>query len=104
MSNRRRRLTEDRALRDAALTLVRDDIEHLRGDVREKGIIARIASSAALGAADIVEEGVELAEKHKPASYGIGAVFAMILGWWALGGGDSDDRDDHDDYAWDGKD
>tara|TARA_B100000678_G_C18169471_1_gene486573 strand:+ start:862 stop:1176 length:315 start_codon:yes stop_codon:yes gene_type:complete len=104
MSNRKRQLLEDRALRDAALALVKNDIEHLRGDVREKGIVARVASSAALGASDIIEEGVELVEKHKPASYGIGAVLAMILGWWALGGGGSDEGDDHDDYAWDGND
>ena len=49
MSRRARQLAEDRALRDAALALVKDDIAHLRGDVREKGIVARIASSAALG-------------------------------------------------------
>ena len=104
MSNRKRQLVEDRALRNAALSLVKNDIEHLRGDVREKGIFARVLSSAALGTADIVEEGVELAEKHKPASYGIGAVLAMILGWWALGGGGSDDHGDGDDYAWDGND
>ncbi|WP_370176992.1 hypothetical protein [Alteriqipengyuania sp.] len=100
MSRRARQLAEDRALRDAALALVKDDIAHLRGDLREKGIVARIASSAALGTADIVEEGMELAEKHKPASYGIGAILAMIVGWWALGGG-SGARDDEDDYAWD---
>ena len=102
MSDRKRQLVEDRALRDAALALVKNDIEHLRGDVKEKGIVARIASSAALGASDIIEEGVELVERHKPASYSIGAVLAMVLGWWALGGNGSDEDDD--DYAWDGND
>ena len=97
--SRRQQLEEDRALRDAALALVKDDIAHLRGDVQEKGIVARIASSAALGTADIIEEGVELAQKHKPASYGIGAVLAMVLGWWALGGGSG--NSDGEDYAWD---
>lgn len=99
MSARKRQMEEDRALRDAARALVRDDIDHLKGDVEEKGIVARVASSAMMGAADIVEEGIELVDKHKPASYGIGAVFAMILGWWALGG-DSSESDDED-YAWD---
>ncbi|NCP17856.1 MAG: hypothetical protein GW855_01695 [Erythrobacter sp.] len=100
MSQRARQLAEDRALRDAALALVKGDIAHLRGDIEEKGIVARIASSAALGTADIVEEGVELVEKHKPASYGVGAVLALVLGWWALGGGNSGKSDDED-YAWD---
>lgn len=99
MSSRKLRMEEDRALRDAARALVKDDIAHLKGDVEEKGILARIGKSAALGTVDIVEEGLELAQKHKPASYGIGAVFAAVLGWWALGGtsGESDDED----YAWD---
>ena len=83
-----------------ARALVKDDIDHLKGDVEEKGIVARIANSALLGATDIFEEGKELAEKHKPASYGIGAVIAAVIGWWALGGGRSDESDDED-YAWD---
>ena len=99
MNPRKLRMEEDRALRDAARALVKDDIDHLKGDVEEKGIGARIASSALMGAGDIVTEGKDLFEKHKPASYGIGAVIAMILGWWALGG-DSDKSDDED-YAWD---
>ena len=96
MKPHKARMEEDRALRDAARALVMDDIDHLKGDVEEKGIVARIASSVLLGATDIFEEGKELAEKHKPASYGIGAVIA----WWALGGGRSDESDDED-YAWD---
>ena len=99
MSPRKRQMEEDRAPRDAARTLVKDDIAHLKGDVEEKGIGARIASSALLGVGDIVSEGRELVEKHKPASYGIGAILAMILGWWALGG--DDDEPEDDDYAWD---
>ena len=99
MNPRKRQMEEDRALRDAARALVKDDIAHLKGDVEEKGIVARIASSALLGATDIFDEGKELFEAHKPASYGVGAVFAMILGWWALGG-DSEESDDED-YAWD---
>ena len=94
------RMEEDRALRNAARALVQDDIDHLKGDVEEKGILARIASSALIGATDIFEEGKELAEKHKPASYGIGAVIAAVIGRWALGGGESDQSDDED-YAWD---
>ena len=99
MSARKRQMEEDRALRDAARALVKNDIEHLKGDVEERGIAARIASSALLGAGDIFDEGKELFEQHKPASYGIGAVLAAILGWWALGSS-SDDSDDED-YAWD---
>jgi len=99
MSSRKLQMEEDRALRDAARALVKDDIAHLKGDVEEKGILARIASSAAMGTADIVHEGMELVEKHKPASYGIGAVFAAILGWWALGS--KSDESDDEDYAWD---
>lgn len=100
MSRRALQLQEDRALRDAARALVKHDIAHLRGDVQEKGIFARILSSAALGTADIVDEGMELVERHKPASYGVGAILAMIVGWWALGGDGSGNSDDED-YAWD---
>ncbi|MBB3032971.1 hypothetical protein [Alteriqipengyuania lutimaris] len=99
MSARKLRMEEDRALRDASRALVKDDIAHLKGDVEEKGIGARIASSALMGVSDIFSEGKELFEKHKPASYGIGAVFAAILGWWALGG--KSDESDDEDYAWD---
>ena len=38
---------------------------------------------------------MELVERHKPASYGIGAVLAAVVGWWALGG-DSGKFDDED--------
>lgn len=99
MNRRARQLEEDRALRNAARALVKGDIAHLKGDVEEKGIVARIASSAMLGAGDIMEEGIELAGRHKPASYGIGALAAMVLGWWALGG--NSDKSDDEDYAWD---
>ncbi len=100
MNPRKLQMEEDRALRDAALMLVKDDIAHLRGDIEEKGIVARIASSAAMGTVDIFEEGMEFAQENKPVSYGIGAVLAAVVGWWALGGGKSDDSDDED-YAWD---
>ena len=98
-----RQMEEDRALRDAARGLVKNDIAHLKGVVEEKGIVARIASSAMMGVGDIVGEGMELAERHKPASYGLGAIFAVVLGSWALSGGGSDESDDED-YAWDEKD
>ena len=100
MNPKLRQMEEDRALRDAARALVRNDVDHLKGDVEEKGIGARIASSALLGVGDVFSEGKELVEKHKPASYGVGALLAMALGWWALGGRDSDESDDGD-YAWD---
>ena len=100
MNPRKARMEEDRALRDAARALVKDDIDHLKGDVEEKGIGARIANSALLGVSDIFAEGKELAEKNKPASYGIGAAVAAVIGWWALGGRKSDESDDEN-YAWD---
>jgi len=99
MTSRKLQMEEDRALRDAARALVKGDIAHLRGDVEEKGIAARVASSIKLGASDIFDEGMELVERHKPASYGLGAVLAAVVGWWALGSG-SDESDDRD-YAWD---
>ena len=99
MTSRKLQMAEDRALRDAALALVKGDIAHLRGDVEEKGIGARVASSIKLGASDIFDEGKELVERHKPASYGLGAVLAAVVGWWALGSG-SGESDDQD-YAWD---
>ena len=99
MTSRKLQMEEDRALRDAARALVKGDIAHLRGDVEEKGIAARVASSIKLGASDVFDEGMELAERHKTASYGLGAVLAAVVGWWALGSG-SDESDDQD-YAWD---
>ena len=44
MTSRKIQMEEDRALRDAARALVKGDIAHLRGDVEEKGIAARVAS------------------------------------------------------------
>lgn len=65
MSDPRRKMVEDRALRDAAMALVKADIAHLRNDLTTKGIGARLMDRVAEGANDVLEEAVDVAENHR---------------------------------------
>lgn len=65
MSDPLRKMIEDRALRDAAMALVKADIAHLRNDLTTKGIGARLMDRVADGANDVLEEAVDVAENHR---------------------------------------
>ena len=90
-------MAEDKALRDAALALVKADIEHLKADMRAKGIGERALDRVSEGAVDVYEEARELAGSNK----GIFAtLIAALFVWFArhpllewLGLEDSDEED-----------
>lgn len=75
-----RQLREDRALRDAALALVKADISHLKNDVGVKGVGARLASRLSDGAADVFDEAVEVADSNRGV---LAALIAAIVLWFA---------------------
>lgn len=65
MSDPLRKMIEDRALRDAAMALVKADIAHLRNDLTTKGVGARLMDRVAEGANDVLDEAVDVAENHR---------------------------------------
>lgn len=75
-----RKLTEDRAMRDAARTLVTADIANLRADLAGKGFGVRIVDRIHEGAADLFEEAVELADSNRGV---LAALVGAVLLWFA---------------------
>lgn len=73
-------LREDRALRNAALTLVKADVAHVRADLTSRGVGARIFDRIGEGAVDVFEEAVEVAENHRGA---LATLVAAIILWFA---------------------
>lgn len=80
MSDLRRRLAEDRALRDAALALFKTDLAFIRGDLRDKGVGARLASRMGEGTRDLLDDGVDYAAANKGK---VAAVIAAAGLWFA---------------------
>ena len=80
MSRLERQLREDKALRDAALALVRADLAHLRGDFGAKSIGARFVDRMTEGAVDVFEEAVEVADDHKGV---LATLLAAVVLWFA---------------------
>lgn len=79
MSDPRRKMVEDRALRDAAMALVKADIAHLRNDLTTKGIGARLMDRVAEGANDVLDEAVDVAENHRGVLITLVAAIALWL-------------------------
>jgi hypothetical protein len=75
-----RHFREDRLLRDAARALVEADVANLRAGLAERSIPGRIADRISEGAADVLDEAVEVAEDHKGA---IAALVGAIVLWFA---------------------
>ena len=71
-------MKEDRALRDAAMALVKADIEHIRSDVSGRGLGTRIADRVSEVSTDVFDEAVEIAEDNK----GVLAALAGALVLW----------------------
>jgi len=81
MSTKRyRQMIEDRNLRDAALALVKADIEHVRGDMSVKGIGERMVGRASDGALEVFEEAAEVAENNRGI---LATLVAAIVIWFA---------------------
>jgi hypothetical protein len=73
-------LREDRALRNAALALVRADLAHVRADLSARGVGSRIVDRIGEGAVDVFEEAVEVADNHRGA---LATLVAAIILWFA---------------------
>lgn len=82
MADLKERLREDRAMRDAAKSLVSNDIANLRGDLDEKGLAARFASRMKEGAEGVVEESTAFAKENpKRVGSGLAIGLGLILAW-----------------------
>ncbi|MDE1466791.1 hypothetical protein [Aurantiacibacter sp. D1-12] len=82
MADLKDRLREDRAMRDAAKSLVTNDIANLRGDLDEKGLAARFASRMKEGAEGVVEESTAFAKENpKRVSSGFAIGLGLLLAW-----------------------
>lgn len=73
-------MREDRLLRDAARALVDADIANLRADIAARSISTRIMDRIGEGAADVLDEAVEVADDNKGV---IATLIAAIVLWFA---------------------
>lgn len=82
MADLEQQLREDRALRNAAKRLVTSSISHVKDDMAQKGLAARLLDRAKDGAAEIAENSVDLAAKNR-AQVGTGIAFGLLafVGW-----------------------
>jgi hypothetical protein len=97
------RLAEDKALRDAALSLFSADLALVRADLAERGVGARIADRIGESTMEMVDEAADYAEANKGK---VAAGIAAIVLWFARGpilnalgkllGDDDEDGDDKD--------
>lgn len=74
------KLSEDRAIRDAARALITADIANLRADLAGRGFGERIVDRINEGAADLFDEAVELADRNRGV---LAALLGAILLWFA---------------------
>lgn len=102
MSPSRARMLEDKRLRDAARSVVKDDIDNLKTDLSARSASGRIADRIAAGASDIYDEAIDVARDHKGA---LAAIAGALVLWFArnpllatLFGDDWAEDDDDADY------
>ncbi len=80
MSSRGRQMRESRALRDAALALVKADIANLKGDLVKRSPTERAMDTAKEAAIDVLDEAAYIADQHKGIA---SAIVAAIILWFA---------------------
>jgi len=80
MSDAATRLSEDRALRDASLALVKADIAHLRNSLADRSLSERFVDRVSEGAVDVFEEAMDVADNHRGA---LATLIAAIFVWFA---------------------
>ena len=99
MSEQRRRLLEDRMMRDTAKRLVSSDYRHLKGDLRERGLGSRVAGRMREGAEGLADDAKRFADDNTGS---VGAGFALATGAvlaWIF----RDELSDAFDRLWHGK-
>ncbi len=80
MSKLLRQMKEDRAMRDTAQTLFKADLEHLKTEMRNKGIKDRIVGRVGETTADMLEEAADLASENKGVLGALGVALALWFG------------------------
>jgi len=80
MKSMDQQLAEDRALRDAALRLVKADVGFIRQDLAERGPGGRIVDRVSDATIDTVDDAVDYAQEHRVMV--IGAAIAIVA-WFA---------------------
>ena len=76
------RLSEDKALRDAALALFKADLAMVRADLKERGLGSRVADRVGESTMDMLDEAVDYAEDNKGK---VAAGIAAVVLWFARG-------------------
>jgi hypothetical protein len=78
----RRRMAEDKAMRDSALALFKADLAMVRADLGERGLGARVKDRLGESTMDVLDEAVDFAEENKGA---VAAAAAAVVLWFARG-------------------
>lgn len=82
MSPAKRRLLEDRAMRDAARAVVKADVELIKSDVREEGAVSRTMSAGTDYLKLVGEGALDLANEHRAKTGGLIAMAIALLAAW----------------------
>lgn len=80
MTDLEQRFVEDRALRDAARTVLLADLEHARASFSAKGIADRVGGRIGDGAKDVYEVAKEQADDNRGI---IAAIIGALILWFA---------------------
>ncbi|WP_114519894.1 hypothetical protein [Altererythrobacter sp. ZODW24] len=103
MSKLLRQMNEDRAMRDTAQTLFKADLEHLKSEMRSRGIGDRIADRVGETTADMLEEAADVASANKGILGALGVALALWFGripiLVALGLAEANQELDNDGHA-----
>ena len=78
MNARERDMRADRALRNAALSLVKADIAHVKEDLSARSVKDRVTDRMTHGALDLFEEATEIADNNR----GVLATLLAAVGIW----------------------
>ncbi len=74
------RMMQDKAVRDAALALVKADVDQLRADLGVRTIGARVVDRVSESASDMLDEAADLVDNNRGV---LAALVAALLVWLA---------------------
>lgn len=80
MSDLKRRMLEDRALRDAARALFTADVAHTRNLLSTKSLSQRVLGRVGDGAKDVLEQAADTADNHRGT---IAVLLGALVLWFA---------------------